>query len=1323
LSVDDATLIISVKDDSTPVLNRIVTALERYNTATSQTNKETVALERSLGSMAAKAAAGGAGVDRATAALTRAAIAAKAYQATIANIGTVRLNSAGQTISSRTGQFLGTAEVTAYQKAVAGLNAIETNRVRQLTIGNAEQAAMNGSMRGAVPIGYQYSTMLNAQAASIARVNAQMTTQRAVQAGLSVRGSNIGPAIQTGSFLNANKEIQTVTSGAARAQSALSGLSGISNSTRYALYSVSRALASLGVGLLAIPVASAILAANYEKDFANVQRTSKTTGVQAQALKASLIDLSTSIPVSFKGITEIATLGGQLGIAASGLVSFTRTVAMLTATTNLSSEAAGTFIGKFSKIGGVKPEDFNRLASSVLNVGVNTAATETQITKLSTQLVGVAKAAGFTVPQLIGISGAMASVTSTGPELARGAIYQFISKIQLAAQSGGPVLEAFAKTAGVSMSTVQDAFGTEKFAPLFTKFFTGLDKVAQSGGNASGVLNQLGITSVRYIPLLLSLARGHVVLKDAIDLANKGWSDGTLLQVQFGILNDTLINKLIELGNGFGKFLNQIGGAANGPFKDVVNNLTAMVKGLSDFASTDGGQQTLVWIAALVVLAGVLALTGAALANIVAGAQAAGTAYAALTLAVGRFDAAQARSAATSLTGMSRLERFATFMTGPWGLAIIAATVGITILVDSLEKLKATSAEVQDVLAKGRDFNVIATVSSQGGPGGNLFQRAAGADVEAAFKNFKVSIQQQTKLLGGNLWDQIVAGFGQGSLKTAQTQQIFADRLKDLGTGLAAVAKVDMPAAQHGFGELAWATDHTRASLLTLLKGTGDYRAELVRQLEVSHVAVTDTNLLNLAIGGSGDSAAKATGQYKQLTEEMKRQRDFKNDLNAIISNQSDANAKDPQKVINAVSDAYQKSIQPLTDFNAIVQQVQTSLQAAADQQSKLSGVDSKKIYDGASVSLSQFTAQLVDNNTKQAEWFSNVMQVSSKYGSQAASVFINAGYSAVNNSIMAQLLKNVDGQGDAYIAAQTTKMEQAVAASGEVLIAAGNLTMVKDGSLIGDETAKAMAKALLIGVDMPTIMKTYGVQLSANPITPVTNPGPAQASMDNLIWNMSHVTPPNINPGFTGDSARAKMQNLIWDMDHAPAPITTPEAKTEHARGQIMQLVNQPYPNVSISVIANMSAFQIGIRNAQLQANAFAAGKVYTGGATGGYFNGTSFRGYGGGGFTGPGTKYQVAGVVHAGEFVFPQESVRRLGLSTLFALMHNTAGARSAPRMGYAEGGMVGGGNFSAIDAQSLQAIMALANRPIYLYTTDRVIAETAARGNTEIAYGGQN
>ena len=52
-------------------------------------------------------------------------------------------------------------------------------------------------------------------------------------------------------------------------------------------------------------------------------------------------------------------------------------------------------------------------------------------------------------------------------------------------------------------------------------------------------------------------------------------------------------------------------------------------------------------------------------------------------------------------------------------------------------------------------------------------------------------------------------------------------------------------------------------------------------------------------------------------------------------------------------------------------------------------------------------------------------------------------------------------------------------------------------------------------------------------------------------------------------------------------------------------------------------------------------------------------------GGYTGDGGKYEPAGVVHRGEFVFTKESTSRIGVSNLYRLMR-----------GYASGGLVGGG-----------------------------------------------
>ncbi|MDU4094259.1 MAG: phage tail tape measure protein, partial [Pantoea sp.] len=75
------------------------------------------------------------------------------------------------------------------------------------------------------------------------------------------------------------------------------------------------------------------------------------------------------------------------------------------------------------------------------------------------------------------------------------------------------------------------------------------------------------------------------------------------------------------------------------------------------------------------------------------------------------------------------------------------------------------------------------------------------------------------------------------------------------------------------------------------------------------------------------------------------------------------------------------------------------------------------------------------------------------------------------------------------------------------------------------------------------------------------------------------------------------------------------------------------------------------------------AAGTAGAGGSVGAMGMSTSYTGYDGGGYTGPGGKHDPAGIVHKGEFVFTKEATQRIGVSNLYDMMH-----------GYASGGYVG-------------------------------------------------
>jgi TP901 family phage tail tape measure protein len=422
--------------------------------------------------------------------------------------------------------------------------------------------------------------------------------------------------------LNAAERAMAKAAGTeARAADAAKKHSQSLSTTRYALQDVSSTLGIAGAALVGLTVATVAAGVAWERDFANVIRTSGLSGdaTGIAQLREEFVKLAQTLPLASSELAEIGTLGGQLGIDASGLSEFTTVVAKLAATTDLSSEAAGTALGRFQALLGVDSSSFDNLASSILKVGVNSVATETQIVNISTQISSMADYAGFTAEQVVGLSGALASVGAQ-PELSRGTITRTFTLISQAVSKGGDDLDAFANIAGVSSQQFASAFGTDKFAPIFEQFLTGLGDMQRNGEDANQAIRNLGITSVRDVPLLLRLGLASDVVKRSFADAATGFREGTELNEQYGIIAETTASRLQILGNNFNQFLAALSGGALGPLSDFLDFMSQTLIVVTDFTSTPIGSNLAGFGLGLTAVVGVLALVFAALSRVAAGA-------------------------------------------------------------------------------------------------------------------------------------------------------------------------------------------------------------------------------------------------------------------------------------------------------------------------------------------------------------------------------------------------------------------------------------------------------------------------------------------------------------------------------------------------------------------------------------------------------------------------------------------------------------------------------------------------------------------------------
>lgn len=1245
MSENDSTLILSAKDASGPAFDKIranvvglAGDLDKLSLMEGTQGKTADKMGLSLGNLAAKYNLLSTSVNKETSSLSdnysAAVRATKVYSDYTASVqraaaATLEYNSASAAASTRAKSLVVAAPSGGFTPAIS-----ETGR-------STTSASAKGSFVSA------------ADTAEAKRYAAALTEMQAASVGAT---GALGAL--NGEAANVDKTFTAMNTVATHPFAAL--VEG-STATRHAINDASNAALKLGTGLLALPVISAVIATDYQKDFASVQRALLAPAGQSAALESQLINLSKTTPLTFKALTQIAAAGGQMGIAAKDIIPFTKTVAELTLTTNVSAVAAENFIRKFQLIAGVGASQFANLTSALLNVGIHTGATEATIAAIATQIVGIGKVAGFTVPQVIGLSAAIGSISAQGPTLARGAVTRFITQIQSAVTTGGPALIEFAKVAGVSTDKVKESFGNAKFAPVFQSFITGLNKVQQSSGDANTVLAQLGITSVRDVPLFLNLAAAHKLLGVAMADANAGYKDAGILSQHYSIISDTLKSKITDLTNNFGALANQVGTAAIPVLTKFVNGISDAITGIEKFGQTSfgGGLLQFVTIAAAA-LGGALLLVGG-MGKVAVAVLAVGKSYDDITTRIAAYQAATVEAEAAT-GGLAAEGGLMDLAFGPVGITIAAVAAAIGLIGIALNAAQPSTVQMDVAMTKlGSSYKSFVATTTSGDGVDNFLELGSETSVQH-FNNLNKSLQQ-------------FAANGNRVMQVLENDSIFdfETEMNQIGTRLSTLSQTNLPAAQNQFDELAAKTDGSKLALSRLLNIMPDYKAAIDKMITANGGVVTSQHEIALATGASTDkyAAAKvaikdATGAQAQLTTQLSK------DL-------GDASTKQIDDLIAG----YQKSVSSLIDLNSVVSQVQGNLKTASDaavaagkkgatttnaqvaaaqkasdaaalkteQSAKASAAtltgsaktvadaqataayaasksadaqvaangkisaSNKGVYDGTTVSLQQLTLQYQANNKAQIAWAANLAFVARTYGQDAANQFIQAGYSATNASILAQLTTAAPTQAKAYIAANKEAAALASKAMAEVMIDVANVVS-NTGTSLNAAQVKMFGDMVQSGYSVRDALTAVGAHIAGLKIK--TPPADTSDTTKSLDWLFTH-----------------------YNSQYITIPV---KADTSKIGGQIA------------SALSGIGATITGIP---------AKGP---GGATGGLYNGNGFhRGFSEGGFTGAGAKYKPAGLVHAGEFVFTKEATSSIGVSNLYGMM------QAASSRGYANGGAV--------------------------------------------------
>lgn len=815
---------------------------------------------------------------------------------------------------------------------------------------------------------------------------------------------------------------------------------------RYAMYDVAQTAGVFALGMGGAAVAPVAIAVQWERAFADVVRTVNFAGndvdQQIAEMRDGFVNLAQTIPTTWAELTEIGSLAGQLGIANEYIVDFTESVAKFSATTDVGVNDAATAFGRINALLPDVQNDFEGVADAIAHVGNNSIATESQIVRIITQISNLGQTADFSYQEIVGFAGALASI-GVAPELARGVTTRVFQQLNSALDEGGVKLERWGRIAGMSGDEFRAAWANDSMG-AFTAFMRG---VAEQGGNAQSAIRELGITSVRDVPILQRLAMASSstgaefgLLAEQIDLAN---NSAGAMDREFGVIAATVAAKIQILQNSIQGLMDVAGSNALGPLGTALDVINQRLSDLTRFAGTDVGG----W---LIGLGGTLLAVGAGLAAIAAVGLTGLAGVAALTTMLYQL------SAATGTANLSMKSMLATLAaTGPAGAKAAVAIRALGVAMKALAAVTIVLA-LPDISRWASN-----TLNEVTGMGNELVDRIGRIDA------------------GEFGTDLFLAGSA-------------SDMARDWGRGILDATGF----ALYGVQRDVQGIDEELATLAR--SGEYDQVSEAFRALSMNMDLSSEETMAYLPdlqealkeVGVTAELAADGTVKFKDAAGNVVKP------LQQISEAEEEAQ-QSHQEFLETFSTARSGFMDWQGMLDSMVEKQKKTAQETADDTADMS--DSwQTYYDGVSVNIDDLITNLQKQLDAQGAWEDNMMKLAGRvpdaYLAELAAMGPEAAplIDALANTTDEKLQKIVD-------AWQKGGSDSGLAFAEELELRADIVDQV--AFIAGEDAAKKVSEGLRSGkMTLEEVVAEYGIIIAGMPTPEVlVNTMPARAEYDSL--------------------------------------------------------------------------------------------------------------------------------------------------------------------------------------------------------------------------------
>lgn len=284
---------------------------------------------------------------------------------------------------------------------------------------------------------------------------------------------------------------------------------------------VIKAVAAMGTAaVVAFKSVSAGLQSFAELDRAliGIAKTSNLSDQEVRKLGASFRELAVQKGIDTSQYLEVAQIAGQLGVqGAENIRTFTSTVVDLGNASNLAGEEGAQVLARMLTVSGEGVEQANRLASVIVRMGNNVAASEKEIAMAAQEIMLATAPFDVGTTRATALGAAMAEM-GLRAELSGTSVGRIFVEMTNASVAGGAALQRFADATG---TTAEEFVALQKSDP--TQLFMRLLKVMSTKDTQTIVktLTDLKVMNSESAKSLLPLISNWERLSEVMAMAEK----------------------------------------------------------------------------------------------------------------------------------------------------------------------------------------------------------------------------------------------------------------------------------------------------------------------------------------------------------------------------------------------------------------------------------------------------------------------------------------------------------------------------------------------------------------------------------------------------------------------------------------------------------------------------------------------------------------------------------------------------------------------------------------------------------------------------------